>query len=1055
MSDQAIRKEAIQPQHSYIVQAPAGSGKTSLLTQRFLALLTKVDRPESILAMTFTKKAAQEMKARILEAIQLSQRPRPDKTYEEENWLLAKQAYDHAIKQGWALEQLGDTLSIMTIDAFCAKIVSTQPLSTLDSNIHPYPHELYEEACQKALGHEHTPHEANAWQTLLSHCDYQEQKLIHLLTQLLCHRDQWLPVILQCRHQEDFVKTLELDLQRLEKQAIDAIHSHTTIPALLKCLEAHPDMHHLSNGLSHKRAAWRELAALCLTKAGKWRKTLTVKQGFPSKGADPEETKLLKLAKSNTIAWLNQNADNSSLKNALEHLLLCPTPSMDTKQKETLHALTVTLPLIAAHAHLIFKDHQACDFIEISSTALAILQASDSENATTQALDGQLMHLLVDEFQDTSPSQFKMLECLLKSWQPNGHKSLFLVGDPMQSIYRFRQAEVALFIRAQQQGIGPVKLKPLQLTSNFRQAPVLVDWINSVMAKTLGQLTSERSGCIAFNPSIAQSPDTENTAITQEVGDDRNIEINRVVSHIQSLQQTDPKASIAVLAKARKHLQPLINALHTKQIPFNSNEIESITQSPGCIDLVALATTLVFPHHHTAWFSVLRSPFCGLSLNTIEAHYDALSPLSTTSMSSDCIECTNERQHYDRLVQHISDARLRLQTESFQQLFEHLAFSLGGAAHPDITDQLLTTVSHIANELYQSHWHHPQQLEDRLSSHYLKASSVHPLTLMTCHKAKGLEYDHIILPFTDKKSPPKQHSLLLWQEKTHHQPFIISPMTASDQDQDPIYHYLYRSEIQKESHEHKRVFYVACTRAKKSLYFSATKEEDKQFSQHSFASWLPDKWQSITQCHAPYNAESAQQMIRIETTNPIQAPPIHTPDTIVSLPLAQKLRGLCLHASLELLSQQTQEQWLREPQLHYQIWQHIFYRHGQVKTTLFDDYMQTLRQSLCSSRLQWILSEQPTAYSEYALSYKQNNQIKRCIIDRLLILEDTLWIIDYKTGLFFRKRPENLLQYQEQLNSYAKVLKKDKIIKCGLYFIDNDDWLTWEYQEEASVTVFS
>src|SRR6185436_7254681 len=109
----------------------------------------------------------------------------------------------------------------------------------------------------------------------------------------------------------------------------------------------------------------------------------------------------------------------------------------------------------------------------------------DAPTDLALSLDYRLQHLLIDEFQDTSLSQFELLQRLTAGWQPGDGRTLFAVGDPMQSIYRFRQAEVALFLRARAQGIGTIALEPLTLACNFRSQAGIVGWINSVFARVL------------------------------------------------------------------------------------------------------------------------------------------------------------------------------------------------------------------------------------------------------------------------------------------------------------------------------------------------------------------------------------------------------------------------------------------------------------------------------------------------------------------------------------------------------------------------------------------
>src|SRR5690606_41171918 len=91
------------------------------------------------------------------------------------------------------------------------------------------------------------------------------------------------------------------------------------------------------------------------------------------------------------------------------------------------------------------------------------------------ALDYRIQHILVDEFQDTSHGQLRLLETLTVGWTPGDGRTLFLVGDPMQSIYPFRDADMSLFLKVRRDGIGSVRLQPLALTQIFRIAPAAID----------------------------------------------------------------------------------------------------------------------------------------------------------------------------------------------------------------------------------------------------------------------------------------------------------------------------------------------------------------------------------------------------------------------------------------------------------------------------------------------------------------------------------------------------------------------------------------------------
>ena len=128
LADQGARTQALDIGHSFIVQAPAGSGKTTVLTQRYLRLLTTVDEPEQVLAITFTRKAAGEMRERVQKALagDIEVRSPADAVTLE----LASVARTQAQKRGWGLDESAARLRIQTIDAFNGYLANSLPITS-------------------------------------------------------------------------------------------------------------------------------------------------------------------------------------------------------------------------------------------------------------------------------------------------------------------------------------------------------------------------------------------------------------------------------------------------------------------------------------------------------------------------------------------------------------------------------------------------------------------------------------------------------------------------------------------------------------------------------------------------------------------------------------------------------------------------------------------------------------------------------------------------------------------------------------------------------------
>ena len=269
---------------------------------------------------------------------------------------------------------------------------------------------------------------------------------------MLGRRDQWLPPVLSPSPRREIERSLkrvvEAHLLQLSGSFPDALGAD--LAALARYAAEQLGAEHAIGPCSSLRdmpaasldglPAWNGIAELLLTRAGEWRRRVDVRQGFP---AGPGAAKEMK---ARMLQLLESLGDATELAGRLHALRALPDPEYSDADWSLLQALFCVLTTAVAHLKLVFRDQGKADFIE---TALAARDAlGDDLEPTDLALriDYGLTHLLVDEFQDTSQIQNDLLRRLTAGWQAGDGRTLFLVGDPMQSIYRFRKAEVILLV---------------------------------------------------------------------------------------------------------------------------------------------------------------------------------------------------------------------------------------------------------------------------------------------------------------------------------------------------------------------------------------------------------------------------------------------------------------------------------------------------------------------------------------------------------------------------------------------------------------------------------
>jgi ATP-dependent exoDNAse (exonuclease V) beta subunit len=220
IKDQSQRLAALDPASSFIVQAPAGSGKTELLIQRYLILLATVQFPESIVAVTFTRKAAGEMRHRVVDALRkAAEDSPPEKAHERQTWELSRRVLERDRELDWRLVSQPSRLRIQTIDSLCGMLVGQMPwLSRMGAGASPEDKSeyLYREAARATIELLRTEDSRGAAiERMLKHLDNNVGVLENLLTGMLRSRDHWLRHIVPNRGSSELRPALQSAMRQI------------------------------------------------------------------------------------------------------------------------------------------------------------------------------------------------------------------------------------------------------------------------------------------------------------------------------------------------------------------------------------------------------------------------------------------------------------------------------------------------------------------------------------------------------------------------------------------------------------------------------------------------------------------------------------------------------------------------------------------------------------------------------------------------------------------------------------------------------------------------
>jgi ATP-dependent exoDNAse (exonuclease V) beta subunit len=1033
--DLGQRRAALDPARSFIVQAPAGSGKTELLIQRFLALLARVDRPEEIAAITFTIKAAAEMRKRVFEALAAARRdPRPEAPHEALTWELARAALERNDALGWHLEESADRLRVQTIDALCAALTRQmpvlsrfggQPESIEDART------LYAQAARNLLAtleEKDDPASADVAR-LLTHLDNNAAEAERLLAAMLMQRDHWIRTLRGASERA----ALERSLAAVRTAAVR--RARALWPARLVA----PRGDDVEGWVAHANAL--------LTGAGEWRKREAIAQALSGEEA---------------------------LREALEALQGLPPAAYSDDQWDALEAILRLAPRAVAELQLVFARAGQADFIEISQGALRALGTDDEPTDLMLALDYRIRHLLVDEFQDTSFTQMELLERLTSGWEAGDGRTLFVVGDPMQSIYRFREAEVGLFLRAWHHGIGTVKLEPLRLSANFRSRAGIVDWVNATFGRVMPAEEDIPSGAVPYAPSQAVHPhEGEAIAVHAFFGDDRAAEGARVAE-----VAARSAGSVAILVRNRNHLLEVLPRLRDAGVAFRAIEIENLGHRPAVQDLLALTRALDHLGDRTAWLAVLRAPWCGLTLADLaalcggqEKGATVWAALHDTARLERLTPDGWKRLERTRAV--LARALASRRRGTLRGAVEDAWLALGGPAcvegDTDLEDADIYLDRLEAAEsggTLADIRAFEASLADLFALPDVGASD--RVQVMTIHKAKGLEFDTVILPGLDSGTGRDDRRLFMWME-TADKALLLAPINPSGGDDDPTYRFIRDLDKRKADHESARLLYVAATRARRELHLlgCAKCDDHGAVQAPSKGSLLAKLWPVLAAsfgtpgeppARAPSSAVPREAQRRLRRLDPerlrYDVPPAvawaaprddATRDLIEFSWVGDTARrvGSVVHRWLQRIAEEPDAGWnrARVEKSRGAIRRELAARgvvEGEIERAC-ERVVGAVAGALEDERGRWLLGPQRKARNEYRLSAIIAGVRHVLVIDR--VFEDAQgqrWIVDYKTSSHEGADVERFLadeeaRYREQLERYATALAAPDAKRC-LYF---------------------
>jgi len=1084
------------------VQASAGSGKTYLLISRIVRLLLNGAEPGSILAITFTKKAANEMQTRLLERLYefaTCDEANLEKLLGELKLEVGKESITQARGLYEQILRSESPVKTSTFHAFCQELLRRFPM---EANVAPgfdlldKTNLLYDEAWQALMMAANKNQEiASALNLLFNELGLHNAQLS--LKNFLEHRSDW------WAYTAEAPDTVHYAQQRLQNQldinvSIDPVASlfndKNNISLInefhiLLCKHDTKKNKEVSNTIyklideNIGQDDYFNLLKQCfLTKAG----TVLVRKesNVQEKKMGPEgQARFLELHEQ-----LSQKIIDTNLKLAAIRTFKISSAWYLAGQK------------YLDHFQKLKSEQRLLDFTDLEWQTYLLLNHSNNALWVQYKLDQRIEHLLVDEFQDTNPTQWRLILPLLEEIAASDderQRSVFIVGDEKQSIYRFRRAEPRLFLAAEKWLHDKLDATTCPLSHSWRSSPAIINFVNTVFTqdKLKALLPNfiehdthrkDLAGKVTLLPlSLKAGRDTDEknespiqllrnplTTPREEFTSEQyfneglmiadkieELITNKTAVAGKSEHRAINYQDIIILLRSRTHVSDYERALRQRGIPYIGAKRGSLLECLEISDMIDLLQWLILPFDNLSLAGILRSPLFNASNNDLIAIKQAAKGTWFERLE---VYVTQNPQHkslsraYQLLLNWQEDAsklpvhdlldkiyseanvlaryvaafpsHLALRVSANLNRFIELALEMDSGRYPS-----LTRFSSWLNELRQMDKEAP---DEPVTSN--DEENEQRVRILSVHSAKGLEAPVIFL--ADSANSPankKAYSTLIdWPADADKPDYFL--LTGAAQKLDEFSQRCLTEQEYFEQREDANLLYVAVTRAKQQLFISGSESTKKDLG------WY-EKICSAFDLDCKEN-EEALVLESLEKNEVISIPikeekkysvviakelslPIHVENTQVDISPSQQTathfknsdsneentqRGIIMHQMLNHLSHFPESSLSK------------FYSSdiNTIKEGELEGYWQECKKVTEKKTFTPYFDDKKyeKAYNEVPIQFKHEGQTVYGIIDRLVINNNVVTIIDYKTHPYVNNENMDYIaqSYKQQMQLYQK-----------------------------------